>query len=77
MDNKVSPEYLNFDFKKMKKNGYISIKSKIDMEGVKKGDELMTGSNEFGTLDDDAIITCYTQDGKEISIQKGDVEVED
>lgn len=77
MDNKVSPEYLNYDFKKMKKNGYISVKSKIDIDGVKTGDELMTSSNEFGTLEDDSIITCFTKDRKEISIQKKDVEVTD
>lgn len=75
MDNKVSPEYLNFDFKKMKKNGYISVKSKIDIDGVKTGDELMTSSNEFGTLEDDAIITCYTSDKREITMQKDNVEV--
>lgn len=61
----------------MKKNGYISVISNIDIDNVKKGDELMTSSTEFGSLDDDAIITCFTKDGDEVSIPKNKLEVKD
>lgn len=75
LDNQVSPEYLKYDFKKMKKNGYISAKVLKSIDGVEEGDEVMISSNEFGTLDDDSLITCYTKDGDEIMVVKSDLEV--
>lgn len=59
----------------MKKNGYISVILQRDMDCSKKGDEVMTASNEFGTLDDESIITCYTKDGKEIAVSKNDLKI--
>ena len=75
LDNKVSPEYLKYDFKKMKKNGYIQVKLLKSIDGVPKGESLMTSSNEFGTLDDDSLITCFTKNGDKIMVIKTDLEL--
>ena len=77
LDEPVDPKYLKNDFKKMKKNGYISVKVLKSIDNVKEGDELMTSSNEFGTLDDDSLITCYTKHGDKVMVIKSDLKVKD
>ena len=75
LDSNINPKYLDYDFKKMKKNGYIQVKILKDIEDSKKGDILMTSSNEFGTLDDDSLVTCYNKNGDKIMVIKSDLEV--
>lgn len=75
LDEPVDPKYLKHDFKKMKKHGYISVELLKDSDGIKKGTEMMVSSEEFGILDDDALVTCYGKDGKEIMVVKSDVKV--
>lgn len=76
LDNQPTPEYLKNDFDKMKKNGYISVKLLKDVEDNKKGEELMTSSSEFGTFDEDSLVTCYTKDGDKVLVIKSDLEVQ-
>ena len=75
LDNQPTPEYLKFDFEKMKKNGYISVTLKKSVDDVEEGTELMVSSNEFGTLDDDSLVTCFSEDGDKITVIKSDLEV--
>lgn len=75
LDEPINPEYLKYDFKKMKKNGYIQVKILKPIDGVKENEELMTSSNEFGTLDDDSLITCYKKNGDEVMITKSNLKV--
>lgn len=75
LDSNVDPKYLDYNFKKMKKNGYIQVKLLTNVENADKGDILMTSSNEFGTLDDDSLVTCYNKNGDKITVIKSDLEV--
>ena len=77
LDSQPSPEYLKYDFDKMKENGYISVELLKSVDGVDEGTKLMTSSNEFGTLDDDSLVTCYSKDGDEIMVVKSDLKVND
>ncbi|MCM1218928.1 MAG: hypothetical protein NC548_30980 [Lachnospiraceae bacterium] len=77
MEKSVDPKSLDYDFKKLKKNGYIQLIVLKSIDGVNKDEHVITNSNEFGTLDDKSIITCYTKDGDEVMIQKSDLELVD
>lgn len=75
LDNSSDPEILKYDFKKMKKNGYIEVIVKKEIDGVNKDEIVMTNSSEFGELPDDAIVTCITKKGDEIMIVKQNLQV--
>ena len=64
---------MNYNHKKMKKNGYIEVESNISVEEVNKGDKVYVSATEFGQLDDDSMITCITKDDKEVLISKKDL----
>lgn len=64
---------MNYNHKKMKKNGYIEVESNISVEEVNKGDKVYVSATEFGQLDDDSMITCITEDDKEVLISKKDL----
>ena len=64
---------MNYNNKKMKKNGYIEVESNISVEDVNKGDKVYVSATEFGQLDDDSMITCITEDDKEVLISKKDL----
>lgn len=64
---------MDYNHKKMKKNGYIDVKSNISVEGVKKGDIVYVSATEFGQLEDDSMVTCITEDDKEVIIKKSDL----
>ena len=76
MDSPVNPEVVDFDFKKLKQNGYLEATILKDTDGVKKGDKVVLNSTEVGTLDDDSLITCYTKDGDEIMIPKSKLDID-
>lgn len=76
MDNPVNPEVVDFDFKKLKDNSYLEATVLSDTDCVKKGDKVVLNSTEVGTMDDNSIITCYTKDGKEVMIQKSNLEID-
>ena len=75
LDSQPSPEYLKNDFDKMKENGYIAVKLLKSVDGCKEGEEVMTSSSEFGLIDDDGMVTCYTKDGDTLLVIKSDLEV--
>lgn len=75
LENSVDPKSLDYDFKKLKKNGYIELIVLKSIDGVDKDEHVITNSNEFGTLDDESIVTCYTKDGDEVMIKKSDLEL--
>ena len=64
---------MNYNHKKMKKNGYIEVESNISVEEVNKGDKVYVSATEFGQLDDESMITCITEDDKEVLISKKDL----
>ena len=61
----------------MKKNGYIELKVLKPIDEVEKDEHVITSSNEFGTLDDNAIVTCYTKNGDEVMIKKSSLDIID
>lgn len=66
---------LNFDEKKMKKNGYTEVYVEIPVEGIDKGEKVFVSATEFGQLDDDALVSCIKSDNKTILIPKGNLRI--
>ena len=64
---------MNYNHKKMKKNGYIEVESNVSVEEVNKGDKVYVSATEFGQLEDDSMVTCITEDDKEVIIKKRDL----
>lgn len=56
IDTTTKPEQVNFEKKKMLKNGYIEVVVEKPVEGVEKGDVVFALSNEFGQIGDNALI---------------------
>lgn len=77
LDEPSNPEILDFDFKKLKKNGYIEVTVDKDTDGANKGDVVLVSSSEFGNLPDDAICTCINKDGDKLTIIKQDLIVKE
>lgn len=77
LDSPSDPEIMDFDFKKMKKNGYTEVTVKKGIEDLEKGEKVLVDATEFGQLSDDAIITCFTEDGEKVAIQKQNLKVEE
>lgn len=59
----------------MKKNGYTDMEVDIPVEGVKKGDIVFVNSMDFGQLTDDSMVTCITEDNKEVIIPKKNLKI--
>lgn len=76
LDEPSNPEILKYDFKKMKKHGYIEATIEKDTDDAKKGDKVMVSSSEFGQLPDDSIVTCITKDGEEVIVIKSNLKVD-
>ena len=76
LDEPSDPEILDFDFKKMKKNGFTEVTVKKDCDGVKKGEKVLVNAYEYGELLDDAIVVCYTKDGEKVMVQKFNLQIE-
>ncbi len=74
LDKPVKPELLDFDEKKMKKNGYFEAVVLEPVEGLKKDDKVLVSATEFGQLDDEALVTCY-KDDEEIIVPKKNLQV--
>lgn len=75
LDKPVDVEVLDYDEKKMKKNGYIEVEIIEPVDGVEKGDKVFVSSTEFGQLEDDSMITCY-KGKEEIIIPKRNIKIE-
>ena len=56
IDSVTKPEQVDFDKKKMLKNGYIEVVVEKPVEGLKKGDVVFALSSEFGQIGDNALI---------------------
>ena len=77
LDTPADPNIMEFDFDKMKENGYTEVTVEKPIEDLEKGDIVLVDASEFGTLDDDAIVTCYTKEGDEVAIPKQNLKVEE
>lgn len=75
LEKTVDPKVLKYDKKKMKKNGYIEVSLLKDIDGLKKGDEVLVTATEIGQLEDESLITCY-KDDKEIIVPKKDLKID-
>jgi len=56
IDTTTKPEQVNFEKKKMLKNGYIEVVVEEPVEGLEKGDVVFALSNEFGQIGNNALI---------------------
>jgi hypothetical protein len=74
LDKTTDPKLLNYDEKKMKKNGYIEVELLNPVEGLKKGDILLVSANEIGQLENESLITCWLKN-KKIIIPKKDIKI--
>lgn len=70
LENPADADLLNYDKKKMKKNGYVEAKVIEPVDGLKKGDKVLVSATEFGQLDDDALVTCYKDDDEIMTAKK-------
>ena len=70
LENPAGADLLNYDKKKMKKNGYVEAKVIEPVDGLKKGDKVLVSATEFGQLDDDALVTCYKDDDEIMTAKK-------
>lgn len=74
LDRPTNPELLDFDEKKMRKNGYIEVELLNPVEDLKKGEKLLVSSTEIGQLGKESLITCWIKDRKVI-IPKKDLKI--
>lgn len=70
LDKPTNPKFLDFDEKKMKKNGYIEVELLNPVEDLKKGEKLLVSATEIGQLQDNSMITCWLKDKKIITLKK-------
>ena len=70
------PEVLKFDGDEMIKNGYTEVTVATPVEGTEKDEKVLVSATEYGQLDDDALITAFKADGKNIMIPKMNLKVE-
>ena len=60
----------------MIKNGYTEVTIATPVEGTEKDEKVLVSATEYGQLDDDALITAFKADGKNIMIPKMNLKVE-
>lgn len=70
------PEILKYDHDEMIKNGYTEVTVVTPVEGTEKDEKVLVSATEYGQLDDDALITAFKADGKNIMIPKMNLKVE-
>lgn len=68
-------DVLNHSKKKMKKNGYTEVIVIEPVEGLEKDETVLVSATEFGQLEDDSMVTCYTDDNDEIIIPKKNLQI--
>ena len=70
LENPADAELLNHNKKKMMKNGYTEVTVVVPVKGLKKGDKVLVSATEIGQLDDESLVTCYTNDDEIITAKK-------
>ena len=76
LESPACPEVLKYDRDEMIKNGYTEVTIATPVEGTEKGEKVLVSATEYGQLDDDALITVFKADGKNIMIPKMNLKVE-
>jgi hypothetical protein len=76
IDEPSCPKVLKYDHDEMIKNGYTEVTIVTPVEGTEKGEKVLVSATEYGQLDDDALITAFKADGKNIMIPKMNLKVE-
>jgi hypothetical protein len=76
LEEPACPEVLKFDRDEMIKNGYTEVTVVAPVEGTEKDEKVLVSATEYGQLDDDALITAFKADGKNIMIPKMNLKVE-
>lgn len=70
LEQPANPDLLDHNKKKMKKNGYVEATVIEPVDGLKKGDKVLVSATEIGQLDDESLVTCYTDDDEIITAKK-------
>ena len=76
LESPASAEVLKYDRDDMIKNGYTEVTVITPVEGTEKDEKVLVSATEYGQLDDDALITVFKADGKNIMIPKMNLKVE-
>jgi hypothetical protein len=76
LESPASAEVLKYDRDDMIKNGYTEVTVATPVEGTEKDEKVLVSATEYGQLDDDALITVFKADGKNIMIPKMNLKVE-
>ena len=76
LESPARPEVLKFDRDEMIKNGYTEVTVVTPVEGIDKDEKVLVSATEYGQLDDDALITVFKADGKNIMVPKMNLKVE-
>lgn len=74
LEQPADVDILDYDKKKMEKNGYSEVTVIESEDGLKKGDKVLVSATEFGQLEDESYVTCYKNDEKFI-VQKKNLQV--
>ena len=69
LEKPTDADLLDYNKKKMEKNGYAEVTVIETVDGLEKGDKVLVSATEFGQLDDESFVTCY-KDDEEYFIQK-------
>lgn len=69
LEKPADADLLDYNKKKMEKNGYAEVTVIETVDGLEKGDKVLVSATEFGQLDDESFVTCY-KDDEEYFIQK-------
>ena len=69
LEKPTDADLLDYNKKKMEKNGYAEVTVIETVDGLEKGDKVLVSATEFGQLDDESFVTCYMND-EEYFIQK-------
>ena len=75
LEKPTDADALDYDKKKMKKNGYIEVTVIEPVDGLKKGDKVLVSATEFGQLEDESLVACHTGK-KKIFTAKKNLQVE-
>jgi hypothetical protein len=70
LEQPANPDLLDRSEKKMKKNGYVEATVIEPVDGLKVGDKVLVSATEIGQLDDESLVTCYSDDDEVITAKK-------
>ena len=70
LEQPADPDLLDRSEKKMKKNGYVEATVIHPVDGLKVGDKVLVSATEIGQLDDESLVTCYSDDDEIITAKK-------